>query len=137
MGQVGQLGLTHIVIAMTVISSTASPRRSKRDLIIARYARNAPVGRETGAKRAAMSVRQSVKHALEQVKGAEMPDSSPHEPPGGDLDAAAQHALRTGWQRLAQERGFSEVEAQRLAFWRWQARSRAETSWRVLPPTTR
>ena len=60
-----------------------------------------------------------------------MRDRSLQRPVNGGLDAAAQHALRTSWEQLARTRGFSEAEAKRLAFWRWRARSRAETAHRV------
>ena len=63
-----------------------------------------------------------------------MPDRSLQQPVGRGLDAAAEHALRTGWEQLAQGRGFTEAEARRLAFWRWRARSRAETAHRIFRP---
>jgi len=49
------------------------------------------------------------------------------EAPPSDQVAFAERCERIRWQLLAQNLGFTEAEAARLAFWRWLARHRDET----------
>ena len=44
-----------------------------------------------------------------------------------------EQSLRRDWCVQGEEAGFSPAEAARLAFWRWQAQRRGETSDRAVP----
>jgi hypothetical protein len=55
------------------------------------------------------------------------------EAPRSDQVAFAERCKRIRWRLQAQDLGFTQAEAARLAFWRWLARHGGETRQRLTP----